>query len=378
MTSTPDIVGQYSDGKTSRRIATDLYLTAEGRIGLHGVNKQPVAFATVSISSRIGNTPRYVEFPNGAHFETADNDGIDRIISQASAGRAHNLAHKLESSKRWVFVALVVVIFFGWSFIQFGIPYFSKQIAFMLNDEQTHMLGEGALDSLDEHLMETSKLSNTRQADLRREFSALLKTLDVNNMRIVFRHSGIIGANALALPDGTIVFTDALINLAADNQELVSVMLHEIGHLQYRHSLRRVIQSFSLAMFIAAITGDVSTSSTIITGLPVVLVESGYSRDMETEADSFALQYMLQHDIDPTYFSSMMQKLQLSHSKGFMQCAGQESTNIQTCLSEAIDAVKNNQDDQQKEHDFGQYFASHPLTQERVARFRDAKKPNSN
>jgi len=367
-----NIIVQYSDGKTSRVTEALLYLNSEVLIGLDGINKEPVAFTAVNISPRIGNTPRYVEFPNGAHFETPDNDGIDRIIDAASDGRSHNLVHKLESSKRWVLSILVVVIFFGWSFIQYGIPYFSQEIAFMLSDEQAQMIGKGALDTLDDHLMESSELSEARQQDLQREFSALLNTLKLNNIRMVFRKSDVVGANALALPDGTILFTDELVNLAADNKEIVSVMLHEIGHLQHRHSLRRVIQSFSLAMFIAVVTGDVSTSSTIITGLPVVLVESGYSRDMESEADTFALQYMLQHAIDPTHFSSMMQKLQVSHSKNFLGCMEQETANIQICLREAIDALKEKGSDED-ENDFGKYFASHPLTQERIMRFRNAK-----
>ena len=370
MTSGSRITGQYSDGKTSHCMETRLYLTDEGCIGLEGINKKAVTFAAINISSRIGNTPRHVDFPDGAHFETADNEGIDRIIKQASGRRRHNLVHALESSRRWVFTTLLVVVFFGWGFIQFGIPYFSKEIAFMVPDEHAHLLGDGVLDSLDEHLMQASELSKTRQQDLQQAFAVLLDTLDLNNIRVVFRKSNTIGANALALPDGTVVFTDDLINLAADNNEIVAVMLHEIGHLQYRHSLRRVIQGASLAVFVAVITGDVSTSSAIITGLPVLLVESGYSRDMETEADEFALQYMLRYAIDPAYFSTMMQKLQVSR-----QCATHQA-DIQECLRKAIDTANENQGITQEKKDIRQYFASHPLTKERVARFKNAAKSN--
>ncbi len=355
---------------------TRLYLTDEGYIGLEGINKAPVAFTALSISPRISDTPRYVEFPDGAHFETPDNDGIDRIIRQTSGKRWHNLVHTLESSKRWVFATLLVVIFFAWSFIQFGIPYFSKEIAFIITDEQSRLLGSGVLGTLDEHLMQPSELSEARQQDLQQEFTVLLNTLGLNNIRVVFRKSNAMGANALALPDGTVVFTDGLVNLAADNNEIVSVMLHEIGHLQYRHSLRRVIQGFSLALFVAMVAGDVATSSTLITGLPVLLVESGYSRDMETEADTFALQYMLQHAIDPAYFSTMMQKLQVSHTASFKQCT-EQTTNIQTCLRKAIDAVNENQDMPQEKNGVRHYFGSHPLTKERITRFENAAKPGA-
>ncbi|MCF6337425.1 MAG: M48 family metallopeptidase [Gammaproteobacteria bacterium] len=375
MISASQITGQYSDGKTSRCTETRLYLTDEGFISLEGIDKEPVAFTSVNVSPRIGDTPRYVEFPDGAHFETPDNEGIDRIIKQASNRRWHNLVHTLESSKRWVFATLLVVILFGWSFIQFGIPYFSKEIAFMIPDEHSRLLGAGVLDSLDEHLMQASELSEARQQDLQQEFVVLLNTLGLDNIRVVFRKSDAIGANALALPDGTVVFTDGLINLAADNNEIISVMLHEIGHLHYRHSLRRVIQGFSLALFVAVIAGDVASSSTIITGLPVLLVESGYSRDMETEADTFALQYMLRHAIDPAYFSIMMQKLQVSHTSGFKQCA-KRNADIQECLRKTIEAARADQSTQQEKNNIRHYFASHPLTKERMARFENAEKSN--
>ncbi len=245
----------------------------------------------------------------------------------------------------------------------------------MIPDEHSRLLGASVLDTLDEHLMQPSELSDARQQELQQELAVLLNTLSLSNIRVVFRKSDTIGANALALPDGTVVFTDGLINLAADNNEIVSVMLHEIGHLQYRHSLRRVIQGFSLALFVAVIAGDVSSSSALITGLPVILVESGYSRDMETEADTFALQYMHQHAIDPTHFSTMMQKLQVSHTSGFKQCA-KRNADIQECLRKTIEAARADQSTQQEKNAIRHYFASHPLTKERVTRFRNAAKPD--
>ena len=367
-------------------------LNDDGRIALEGINRGPIAFSALTISPRLGNTRRYVEFPNGAHFETVDNDSIDRLIALKSGDRTHNLVlnlvYKMESSKSWVMTTLLIVVLFGWGFIQYGIPFFSNEIALMVSDKQARMLGDGALDSLDDHIMQASELSESRQQELQNELSVLLSTLKLNNIRIVFRKSDIIGANALALPDGTLIFTDGLIELADDNNEIISVMLHEIGHVQYRHSLRRIIQDLSLAVFVAVISGDISAGSSIITGLPALLVESGYSRDMETEADTFALDHMLQHDINPAYFSTLMQKLQMSGSAIFLRCIEESKVNKQDCLkkvtantdekpNEAKRKTKVEEEKKAKKKGILRYFASHPLTEERVARFRQAASSGS-
>jgi Zn-dependent protease with chaperone function len=128
------------------------------------------------------------------------------------------------------------------------------------------------------------------------------------------------------------------------------------------------IQGFSLAIFITVITGDVSASSSIITSLPAVMIESGYSREMETEADTYSLMYMLRHSIDPNHFTTIMKKLEASHTPTYKTCL-KDGKAIKECLGESI------QSSQQTETDGtspGGYFSSHPGTDERIRRFERA------
>ena len=362
------IEGRYSDGKTSKSIGVFLCADDLGRIWIKDSHKAAIAISAVRISPRIGNTARYIEFPDGAVFETDENDAVDELVRQFPNGRIDNLVHRLESSKQLVAITLVVVVLFSWGFIQFGIPYFSKEVAMLFTDEQASSMGAGVLKQMDKHLLEESELSPERQGELQSVFQSILDTLQEDNMRLVFRKSKRIGANALALPDGTILFTDDLIVLADDNDEIAAVMLHEIGHVQHRHSLRMAIRSFSLAMFITMITGDVSASSSIVTSLPVVLIESGYSRDMESEADTYSLLYMMQHDIEPGYFATIMRKLEASHSRTFRKCRGAEKA-IQECLGEAMNVTQKAEADDES---LGDYFSSHPDTAARIRRFEEA------
>ncbi|HHJ35224.1 MAG TPA: M48 family metallopeptidase, partial [Gammaproteobacteria bacterium] len=185
------------------------------------------------------------------------------------------------------------------------------------------------------------------------------------NIHVQFRHSESIGANAFALPDGSIVFTDDLVRLSDTDGELIAVLLHEIGHLHHRHSLRMAIQGFSLAAFVAIITGDVSTSSTIITGLPALLIQSGYSREMETEADDYSLDYMLNNNISPGNFASILSRIEYSHSIDYERCI-QDEKSVQACLQEMGPETSLNEE---KSYSVQDFLSSHPGTSDRIHRF---------
>ncbi len=369
------IKGSYFNGETSAKKDVSLYYKEDGLVGFNELDIDEISFNDINISSRIGNTPRYLNFPDGAQFETLDNASIDEMVEKLANDPLHGLAHKLESAKSFVLFTVATVIIFGWLFIQYGIPAFSKQIAELLPDEASQYMGQGVLDAMDKGFFSESKLTEKRQKELTALFNGLLKNIEGSkNYQLKFRLGGKIRANAFALPDGTIVFTDELINLAEHDSEIVSIMLHEIGHLKRHHSLRATIQQFSLAMFVMVITGDVSTSSSIITAIPVMLVESGFSQDMETEADSYSLEYMLKHKINPNNFATMMEKLEASYMPEYTVCMeainGSVNQKVKAikCINDAVKLSKdeNNEDDKSTMD----YFSTHPSSKERMDRFR--------
>ena len=368
------IKGIYYNGKTSEKKDALLYCKHNGLIGFADIDTIETPFNSVEISSRIGNTPRYLNFPDGSQFETNDNDAIDEIVNTFSTSVFKGVIHKLESAKPFVLFTVISVIVFGWLFIQYGIPFVSKQIADRLPEEASQYMGQGVLDIMDEQWFSETTLSKKKQTELQRLFNDLKTNIDGSHYyKLIFRNGGSIGANAFTLPDGTIVFTDELINLTDNNLDIAAIMLHEIGHLKNRHSLRATIQQSGLAIFIIAITGDVSTSSSIITAIPFMLVKSGFSQDMETEADSYALNYMQKYNIDPEHFANMMEKLQASFSDEYHSCLKESKkpdAAIQ-CINLAVKQNKLNDKEQSKE--LLDYFSTHPGAKERINRFRMAR-----
>jgi Zn-dependent protease with chaperone function len=114
-------------------------------------------------------------------------------------------------------------------------------------------------------------------------------------LRLLVRASKRLGANALALPDGTIIVTDDLVRLFmnkgkelddAGKASLIAVLGHEVGHVQKRHATRTMARSSLAAAFSAALFGDFSA---VAAGLPAVLSQMEYSRAMELEADDYGV-----------------------------------------------------------------------------------------
>jgi len=369
------IKGSYFSGETSDKKDVSLYYKEDGFVGFYELNIDDVNFNDINISSRLGNTPRYINFPDGSQFETLDNVAIDDMVKKLANDPLHGLAHKLESTKSFILFTVVAVILFGWLFVQYGIPAFSKQIAELLPEEASQYMGQGVLDAMDKGFFSESKLTKKRQNELTQLFNSLLKNIEGSkNYQLKFRLGGKIKANAFALPDGTIVFTDELINLAENDLEIAAIMLHEIGHLKNHHSLRATIQQFSLGMFVMVVTGDVSTSSSIITAIPVMLVESGFSQGMETEADNYSLEYMKKHKIEPNHFATMMEKLEASYSMEYQVCMdslsdkGNNRLKRIKCINDAVQLSKSESNDNDKSA--MDYFSTHPSSKERIDRFR--------
>jgi Zn-dependent protease with chaperone function len=209
------------------------------------------------VSSRVGNTRRHLNFPDGSQCETDDNDAVDKLFYSIRSEAPRRLLYQLESRIGYVLGALLITVALLWLGINYGIPVLAKRIAFSLPTATEKMLGQEALAGLDRILLEPTQLSQERQAELKILFAGMTSSIEgAQDYQIEFRASSKMGPNALALPSGIVVITDALVNLSKNNNELVAVLAHEIGHLEQRHELRRLLQGSATGVLLIAITGD--------------------------------------------------------------------------------------------------------------------------
>jgi beta-barrel assembly-enhancing protease len=122
--------------------------------------------------------------------------------------------------------------------------------------------------------------------------------------------------NGFSLPGGHIYVTTALLRLANEN-ELASVLAHEVGHIVARHSLKtlKASQEYDdIAKQLGELTGvagDVARDLGVALGR---MIGAGFltvhSRDEEREADFLGVRTMPRAGFDPQGMITMFQKLE--------------------------------------------------------------------
>lgn len=306
-----EIRGRLHDGISSESRDATLRVYPDGTVRLRVENgpEESIDVALLEIPARLGSTPRKLTLPDGRVLETPNNDGVDAILDHHGSKR-HGWLHWLENRLGIVAVAAVFVLVAGGLFVVYGVPLVARKAAFAVAPEMNARVGQGTLELLDQSF-EASALSEERQAELRAHFEQVTSKADSDHIyTLVFRGGGALGANAFALPSGTVVLTDELVGLAERDEELISVLAHEVGHVVHRHGLRQTIQSSLLAISLVLLTGDLSSASAFVAALPTALAESRFSREFEREADDYAIEYLSAEGISPDHFARMLARLE--------------------------------------------------------------------
>lgn len=288
--------GVYFDGLSTKAhavavTATDAGLALRG----NGVDLE-VPLAQVRLEPALGKTWRVLRFPGGARLETDAFEtvaGLERALGQ---NRELRLVGWLEARWGRVLGCAAGLALAVWATATYGIPWGAQVAAFATPPGVLAGVSERSLALLDDRVLGPSKLRAARREGLQTEFRTLVNDLSSppfrSSYRLVFRMGGEVGPNAFALPSGLVIVTDELVRLSGDDQELLSVLAHEIGHVEGRHGLRSLYGSTGVFVLVSVLLGDVVSAESVAAGLPTLLLETGYSRRFEREADAFAARYV--------------------------------------------------------------------------------------
>lgn len=151
--------------------------------------------------------------------------------------------------------------------------------------------------------------------------------------------------NAFAVPGCYIYITRGLLAIMNSEDELASVLGHEVGHVTADHSTRR--QNTSMATSLGAVLAGVLTGSGEIANLAGQLGQVytlGYSREQEFEADDLGVRYL--------------------GGAGYNQYAAAEMLN-ELGLNDALEAKTNNRSTADTTPSWAR---THPLSADRVVR----------
>jgi Zn-dependent protease with chaperone function len=334
----PSVAALYFDGRSAR--AHPVTLTLHGHdLHLDGAGLSRIdALPAVRLSEPMGQAARIITFADGAHVEVRDHAALAVLL--AASGQRDSTIVRWSFQPRAVLALLAGLLCALWFAWQFGLPWAARQAAPHVPDEVVTALSQQTLAWVDGGVMTASTLDVQRQQSLRSALDAAAR-VDGQSLThaLMFRSGGAMGANAFALPDGTLIVTDQLVALAGNDDEVLAVLLHELGHARSRHGTRMLLQGSVSALFMAWYLGDVSS---LLAMAPTALIQAGYSRDMEREADDFAARMLRRQGLSPALLADMLEKLAAAHDK-----------------------------DAHSPDSLPAWLSSHPDTAERIARLRN-------
>lgn len=308
------LTGRYYDGR--QPIARPATLLLGGReavlIGEQIMQRNPAA--RLHVSPRIGRAERFVSFPDGGQFQCAHDPGLDRLSQES---RSEGMVAWLEAHVAAAVASILVIVAAAAGAYFYGLPLAAEQVAARIGIENERRFGDEALALLDkQEWFAPTQLAAERQDAVRAEFDVLRTGLPLApHLRLEFRDSKWMGANAIALPGGLIVITDDMVQAGESVEEVGAVLAHEIGHVERRHSLRHLIQNSTVGLVMATLTADAASLGVAVAGAPVVLAQAKYSRDFETEADDYAFALLKKRGRSPGAFADVMDRLSRGNDK---------------------------------------------------------------
>lgn len=123
--------------------------------------------------------------------------------------------------------------------------------------------------------------------------------------------------NAFSIPGGYVYVTTSLLNLAND-EELASVLSHEVAHIVARHSLKTYQQSQffgGIADLVGQVAGSIAGEqagglANVAARIAASPLLAAHNREEEREADFLGVRAMPAAGFDPDAMISMFEKLQ--------------------------------------------------------------------
>jgi Zn-dependent protease with chaperone function len=332
--------GQYYDGKRPIAKLATLDFSDREAVLTAGTMSEHCSIDALKVSPRTGNADRFIDFPDGGQFQCPDQTFLDALPqSSPSEGPVAWLEARWGVALSGVALMLCLLL----AGYVYGLPAAAERIAVRIPIETEAAIGRQALEWFDaQGWFKPTNLDETTQRNIRAGFDRLRRDLPLKDRyRLEFRASKAFGANAFALPGGTIVITDGMVLAADSREEVLAVLAHEIGHVELRHAMRSVLQDSAIAVAAAAVTSDAASLSAAVAGMPVLLARTKYSREFESSADEYAFSLLKRKGYSPEAFAAIMERLAAKEGGGGGSFA---------------------------------YVSTHPLTEERVRRARNAAK----
>jgi len=207
-----------------------------------------------------------------------------------------------------VIVVLFVIILSGCS-SEYNIVTGEQETYYYSTDREVRMGASMDRQLMEEYELVEDPLIQKRVEDIgekiasvcdRREIDYIFKVIDGDEV------------NAISLPGGFVYIFKGLVDKTVSDDELASVIAHEVGHIVARHSIKKLqgYHGYSLLRLLVA-QAPVSGSGGAATAVDAAFTELllGYAREDELLADQLGVRYTKLAGYDPQGMISFLIRL---------------------------------------------------------------------
>jgi Zn-dependent protease with chaperone function len=298
------VPAEFFDGQTSKHQLVNLEFTNSNVI-VHLQNGETItiSLSDVKVQPKLGTIPRVLDFPNNACVHVSDHDTLEKLLPHK-----RDWIHLLENNWKFVVTSFTSIIVFGLLMYFVIIPWGAKAAA----PKMTKTFGESLTKDTITYLETTSLLEKETKSKYEDRLESI-RSFEIMQpyaeYKILLYSAPAVGANAFALPNDTIIVTHQLLDLIDDDMEILAILMHEIGHVKKYHVMERIIKDSMVSIIMFSLFGADWTS------IPMVVLSTSYSRDVEKEADLYAAYLLRKHNLPASLLGKALERIEDDHYK---------------------------------------------------------------
>jgi predicted Zn-dependent protease len=277
----------YLDGETSKKRRVTLRFGPGLEISESGAFLTAWPYADVRLLSDDRGVWRLRAMTAAelARLEIGDAELEARIAAHCPALRTET-AQDVSTTRivAWSLAAAASIVALIW----FGLPLLADRLASLVPLSLERRLGAAAENQIRAVFNGRPCVAPRGVAALEKLSQRLQAAANLRlEARIVVLSSKV--PNAFALPGGEVYLLSGLLAKTESADGVTGVLAHELGHLQHRDHLRRMIADGGAGYLIGLLFGDVTGGGALILAGKSLLF-AAHSREAEAEADAFAAQ----------------------------------------------------------------------------------------
>lgn len=309
--STLEVTGKFYPLGRSQCLPVTVLMTASDGLRIVDLSNQllvETANSQIKVAEKLASVPREMSLYDQGLVVVDSTAAVDTWIASNSK---QNTVSKLERSMSTVLLCTILVPVFLFVFFKYLIPSSAILFADYVPKSLVNIASKHTLSALDSSILAETSLDDETRNNYQNMWQDVISKIDVpTQFNIQFRQSETMGANAFALPNGTIVITDELVKLIDDDHDLLTaILLHEIGHIEHKHSMRLISEALATSIAVNYFFADLGGLVEFFAGISNTVVQNQFSQKLEWEADNYALSKLDELGMDRESFADAMKKL---------------------------------------------------------------------